>query len=146
MSIFGNEGDSGFGSLGMGAPDTGRGDAFDQQARRRGYGISPSLGTEIDFDQPRGVPIPPGTVYGGIEFGTPRDPRIPPGAVIDGIEFGTPRVHRLPARQGVFGGGVAGLGAAPDPRRIALLRKQYLLVSQRLAKIAHELRKLGVTP
>jgi hypothetical protein len=130
MSIFGSEGDVGFGSLGMGAPDTGRGNAFDRQARRRGYGISPQLGqTPIDFDEPRGVPIPPGAFYGGVEFGTPPPQRIPPGDIYGGLEFGTPRHSQLPARQGVFGGGVAGMGAVSRSRTIPRMAKGQLTLT-----------------
>lgn len=67
MGIFGEQG-GGFGSLGAGAPDTGRGDAFDKLAASRGYGpltppgqpIPPGGFANVKLHGRRGVPIPSG--------------------------------------------------------------------------------------
>ncbi len=82
MSIFGN--DESYGSLGMGAPDTGRGNAFDRLALKRGYGLSPDLGeTQVEIGTPRARRIPPGAIVGGIEFGTAPAQPITSGGYFD---------------------------------------------------------------
>jgi len=120
--IFG-EGNPCYGSLGMGAPDTGRGDAFDQQAAHRGYGISPSAGAEI-------------------EIGTPRAQRIPPGAVIGGIEFGTPRAKPIVPGSYLPLGAVTKRSAAVS-HRIQQLRLERMRATMRINAIDAELRRLG---
>jgi len=81
MGIFGEQG-GGFGSLGDGAPDTGRGDAFDELAASRGYGPLTPGGTRVQMNQPRPRPIPPGG-FANVRLNNPRGVPIPPGVPVD---------------------------------------------------------------